>query len=143
MKVLVDTSAWVDFLNGYPSRERAALASLIAADDEICTCGVIVAEVFQGLKQDKGRKQLEGLFKKLVFLEPEGVDSYLRAATVYRALRSQGHAVRSTIDCLIAVLAERKAGATSWPVIEISRRSSVAASSKPGFLFSRTRCEGP
>ena len=106
MKVLVDTSAWVDFLNGYPSRERAALASLIAADDEICTCGVIVAEVFQGLKQDKGRKQLEGLFKKLVFLEPEGVDSYLRAATVHRALRSQGHTVRSTIDCLIAVLAE-------------------------------------
>ena len=31
MKVLVDTSAWVDFLNGYPSKERAALASLIAS----------------------------------------------------------------------------------------------------------------
>ena len=106
MKVLVDTSAWVDFLNGYPSKERAALASLIASDDEICTCGVIVAEVFHGLKQDKGRKQLEGLFRKLVFLEPRGVDPYLRAAAVYRTLRSQGHTVRSTIDCLIAVLAD-------------------------------------
>lgn len=106
MKVLVDTSAWVDFLNGYPSKERAALASLIGSDDEICTCGVIVAEVFQGLKQDKGRGQLEGLFRKLVFLEPSGVDAYFRAATVYRTLRSRGRTVRSTIDCLIAVLAD-------------------------------------
>ena len=106
MKVLVDTSVWVDFLNGYPSKERAALASLIGSDDEICTCGVIVAEVFQGLKQDKGRKELERLFRKLVFLEPARVDSYLRAAAVYRSLRGQGHTVRSTIDCLIAVLAE-------------------------------------
>jgi hypothetical protein len=62
--------------------------------------------VFQGLKQDKGRRQLEGLFRKLVFLETEGVDSYLRAAAVYRSLRSQGHTVRSTIDCLITVIAE-------------------------------------
>ncbi len=106
MKVLVDTSAWVDFLNGYPSKERAALASLIGSDDEICTCGVIVAEVFQGLKQDKGRKELERLFRKLVFLEPGRVDPYLRAADVYRSLRGRGHTVRSTIDCLIAVLAE-------------------------------------
>lgn len=106
MKVLVDTAAWIDFRNGYPSKERAALVSLIGSDDEICTCGVIVAEVFRGLKQDKGRKQLEGLFRKLAFLEPGGVDPYLRAAAVSRTLGSQGHPVRSTIDCLIAVLAD-------------------------------------
>lgn len=106
MKVLVDTSAWIDFLNGYPSKERAALASLLASDDEICTCGVIVAEVFQGLKQDKGRKKLETLFRKLVFLEAASVDSYLRAAALYRSLRGKNHTVRSTIDCLIAVLAD-------------------------------------
>lgn len=106
MKVLVDTSVWVDFLNGYPSKEHEALASLIASDDEIFTCGVIVAEVFQGLRQEKGRKGLERLFRKLLFLEPSGVGPYLRAAEVYRSLRGRGHTVRSTIDCLIAVLAE-------------------------------------
>jgi predicted nucleic acid-binding protein len=106
VRVLVDTSAWVDFLNGHPSKESAALASLIASEEEICTCGVIVSEVFQGLKRDKGRKDLEGLFRKLVFLEPSGVDVYLRAAGIYRNLRRLGHTVRSTIDCLIAVVAE-------------------------------------
>ena len=106
MKVLVDTSAWVDFLNGYSSPEAAALAELVAGRDEVCTCGIIVAEVFQGLRRDQGRGQLANLFRQLEFLEPSGVDLYLRAADVYSTLRRQGLTVRSTIDCVIAVLAE-------------------------------------
>lgn len=106
MRVLVDTSAWVDFLNGHPSKESTALASLIGSDEEICTCGVIVSEVFQGLKHGKGRKELERLFRKLEFLEPSGVEPYFRAAAIYRELRRLGHTLRSTIDCLIAVVAE-------------------------------------
>ena len=106
MRVLVDTSAWVDFFNGYPSSHRAALARLIADQQEICTCGVIVAEVSQGLRRDSGLAKLLALFRELTFLEASGIDLHLRAADVYRALRRQGHTVRSTIDCLIAVLAE-------------------------------------
>jgi predicted nucleic acid-binding protein len=106
VRALVDTSAWVDFLNGHPSSESTALSALIAGNDEICTCGVVVAEVFQGLRQDKGRRQLQGLFRKLVLLEPAGIDLYLRAAELYRTLRGRGITVRSTIDCAIAVLAE-------------------------------------
>jgi predicted nucleic acid-binding protein len=106
LKVLVDTSAWVDFLNGYPSPERTALADLVAGEHEICTCGVIVAEVFQGLRRDKETDKLQGLFKKLSFLEPSNIDLYLHANEIYRLLRQKGKTVRSTIDCLIAVLAE-------------------------------------
>ena len=106
MRVLVDTSVWVDFLNGHPSRESNLLSSLIASDVDICTCGVVVAEVFQGLRQNKGRKDLEKLFRKLIFLESGGFDPHLRAAELYRNLRARGRTVRSTIDCLIAILAE-------------------------------------
>ena len=106
MRVLVDTSVWVDFLNGHPSPESDLLTSLIASDADVCTCGVVVAEVFQGLRQDKGRKELEKLFRRLVFLEGIGFDPYLRAAELYRNLRARGRTVRSTIDCLIAILAE-------------------------------------
>lgn len=106
MKVLVDTSAWVDFLNGYASPERQAVAHLIASEDELCTCGLIVAEVFQGLRHEKKRDELQRLFGDLVLLEPTGIAPYLRAAEIYRGLRQRGITVRSTIDCLIAVLAE-------------------------------------
>ena len=106
MRVLVDTSAWVDFLNGHPSPERAVVHELFEGDDDLCTCGVVVAEVFQGLRRDRGRDELAALFRELTFLEPPGIDLYLRAAELYRELRRKGRTVRSTIDCLIAVLAE-------------------------------------
>ncbi|HEV8611843.1 MAG TPA: PIN domain-containing protein [Thermoanaerobaculia bacterium] len=106
MKILVDTSVWADFFNGYPSAQEKSLSRLIAGDDEIFTCGVVVAEVFQGLRRDKGRAEIVRLFRELVFVEPSGMDTYLRAADVYRTLRRRGVTVRSTIDCLIAVVAE-------------------------------------
>jgi len=106
LRVLVDTSAWVDFLNGYPSPERTALVELIAGQEEICTCGIVVSEVFQGLRRDRGRGELARLFSDLVFLEPSGIDLYFRAAEVYRALRRRGTTVRSTVDCVVATLAE-------------------------------------
>ena len=109
MRVLVDTSVWVDFFNGFPSAQSAALAELVAGEDELCTCGIIVAEVFQGLRRDKGRDELRSLFRQLVFLEPSGVDVYFHAADLYRALRKKGKTIRSTIDCLVASIAEENA----------------------------------
>jgi predicted nucleic acid-binding protein len=106
LKVLVDTSVWADFFNGYPSAEKKSLSRLIAGDDEIFTCGAVVAEILQGLRRDKGRAEIMRLFRELVFVEPSGIDTYLRAADVYRTLRRRGLTVRSTIDCLIAVVAE-------------------------------------
>lgn len=106
MKVLVDSSVWGDFFNDYPSREAKALGELIESEEEICTCGVVVAEVFQGLREGSIRNQVEELFRELTFLEAAGFSLYLKSAEVYRALRKRGKTIRSTIDCLIAVLAE-------------------------------------
>jgi predicted nucleic acid-binding protein len=107
LRVLVDTSAWADFLNGYASPEQAAIAELLDSDHEICTCGIIVAEVFQGLRRDKGRDEIAQLFREMTFLEATGIDLHLRAAEVYRGLRRKGKTIRSTIDCIIATLAEQ------------------------------------
>jgi predicted nucleic acid-binding protein len=106
LRILVDTSVWADFFNNHPSPEQRALADLFTSVHEICTCGVVVAEVFQGLHRDEGRARLAELFWDLTFLEPGDVDFYFRAADLYRALRRQGKTIRSTIDCIIAVLAE-------------------------------------
>jgi predicted nucleic acid-binding protein len=107
LRVLVDTSAWVDFLNGHPSPAATALTQLISGEDDVCTCGIVVAEVFQGLRREKTRDQIAELFGQLTFLEAAGIDLYFRAAEIYRSLRREGRTVRSTIDCLIAVIAEQ------------------------------------
>jgi predicted nucleic acid-binding protein len=106
MSVLVDTSAWVDYLNGFPSPAADALADLLQDDGDIFTCGIVVAEVFQGLRRDEERSEIQRSFEDLLFLEPSGIELYLRAAELYRSLREQGITVRSTVDCIIAALAE-------------------------------------
>jgi predicted nucleic acid-binding protein len=106
VRVLVDTSAWVEFFNGHASAEREAVSRLLEGEDDVCTCGVIVAEVLQGLRRDTSRSQVEDLFTQMTFLETIGISPYVRAAALYRSLRKRGVTVRSTIDCLVAVLAE-------------------------------------
>lgn len=103
MRVLVDTSAWAEFLNGSGSPEARAVDRLLAGEDDVCTCGLVAAEVFQGIKRD--REELERFFRKMTFLEPAGIETYLKAADLHRALRRRGITIRSTIDCFLAVLA--------------------------------------
>jgi predicted nucleic acid-binding protein len=105
MRVLVDTSAWVDYLNGQPTPAAAAIATVLEGSDDIYTCGIVVTEVFQGLRRDPGRAQLAQFFAQMTFLEPSGIDLYLKAAEVYRQLRERGITVRSTIDCLVVAIA--------------------------------------
>ncbi len=107
MRILVDTSAWADFLNGYRSPEQAAVAELLESEHDICTCGIIVAEVFQGLRRDKGRDDIARLFREMTFLETTGIDLHFRAAELCRALRKKGKTIRSTVDCIIATLADQ------------------------------------
>jgi predicted nucleic acid-binding protein len=102
----VDSSVWVDFFNGYDSPEHRALTDLLVSDHSICTCGVVVTEVFQGFRKPAGRERLADRFRDLDFLEAHGIDLHFRAADLYRALRERGKTIRSTIDCMIAVLAE-------------------------------------
>jgi predicted nucleic acid-binding protein len=108
VRVLVDTSAWADFLNGFPSPVADAVAELLGGDDDVCTCGIVVAEVFQGLRRPEGREAIRRSFEDLVFLEPSGIQLYLRAAGLYRGLRETGKTVRSTVDCIIAAIAEER-----------------------------------
>lgn len=111
MKVLVDTSVWVDFFNQYPSREADALAQLIADEVEIVTCGAVIAEFFQGIRRASSLTRLESHFRDMECLSPREPETYFAAAGLYRDLRAQGVTVRSTIDCLIACLAE---ASDSW-----------------------------
>ena len=101
-----------------PERDKIsradAVEALLRGDDEPCTCGIVVSEVFQGLRKDATRGLIEQSFRDMPFLEPADIDVYLRAAEVYRKLRERGVTIRSTVDCLIAAIAESP-DAPSWP----------------------------
>ena len=112
MRILVDSSAWIDFLNGVETVAGAAVESLLRGEteDQIATCGLVAAEVLQGLRRPGEFPRVQALFEDVDLREPKGLASYVRAADLFRKLREKGITVRSTIDCLIAVIAEENGG---------------------------------
>lgn len=128
MKVLIDSSAWIEFLNGSPSRTSDEVSKLLGDESEICTCGIVVTEVLQGLRREAGYPKVVELFADLTFCEAAGLGTYVRAAEVYRELRRRGITVRSTIDCLIAIIAEEQ------ECVILARDRDLAAISGSGLL---------
>jgi predicted nucleic acid-binding protein len=105
MSILVDTSVWIDFFNGYNSREAIVLAELIEQEIELFTCGVVAAEFLQGIKDTNTLIILERHFLDMRWLSPREPETYIAAAALFRELRTRGIMIRSIIDCLIAQLA--------------------------------------
>lgn len=106
--ILVDTSAWIEFLRdtGSPVCER--VDSLL--ESKIATCDAIRMEVLAGARDEPHARQLARLLDRATLLPTEPVD-YEAAAALYRYCRGKGRTVRKLIDCLIAAVAIR-AGAS-------------------------------
>lgn len=105
--MLVDTSVWIDFFNGYESSQAEHLASAIAEAEPIVIPGVVLTEILLGLKNDAEAERISTLLDAFdTVAEPTQAD-YVEAARIYRLCRAKGFTVRSTIDCLIAQLCIR------------------------------------
>jgi predicted nucleic acid-binding protein len=69
---------------------------------------IILCEVLQGVRDDATAKDVEQSLLKLEVFETGGGALAREAARNCRALRSRGHTVRKTIDCLIATFCLRE-----------------------------------
>lgn len=106
MRVLVDTSAWADFFSGHPSPHAEALARLLREEADVLTCGLVAAEVLQGIRRQESLAALQRHFREMEWLAPREPETYLEAANLYRQLRAEGVTIRSISACIIAKLAE-------------------------------------
>jgi len=105
--MLADTSAWVDYFNGHPSAEAEWLAHAIADNQPIILPGVVLTEILLGLKSEAEAERIALLLTAFDTAPSFDPADYLAAATIYRACRTHGYTVRSTIACLIAQLCLR------------------------------------
>ncbi|MEX0846952.1 MAG: PIN domain nuclease [Ilumatobacteraceae bacterium] len=102
--ILVDTSAWVEFLRGTGSPVCEAVDRLLA--DDLAVCDAISMELLAGARDERQLAQLRGLLARTTVL-PTGPADYELAAAMYRACRVRGETVRKLIDCLIGAVAVR------------------------------------
>jgi len=99
--ILVDTSVWIELLNRR-SGPRITETELL----EFATCGPVVQEVFEGLRDHPWAEAFRKAFLALPILSnPLPAETFLAAADVYREGRRKGYTIRSSIDCLIAAIA--------------------------------------
>lgn len=104
--VIVDTTVWVDYFRGVENSETEWLDTELVRQ-RLGLTDLILCEVLLGLRDDAAAKEVERSLLKLEVFDTGGVALAREAARNYRVLRSRGHTVRKTIDCLIATFCLR------------------------------------
>ncbi len=105
--VIVDTTVPVDYLQGARNAETDWLDAALGRQ-RLGLTDIILCEVLQSVRDDVAAKAVERALAKLVIFETGGLALARDAARNYRTLRSRGHTVRKTIDCLIATFCLRQ-----------------------------------
>ena len=108
---LIDSSAWIDYLQGADTRARTEVRDLLGAREALATSEPVVMELLAGAPNERALTQLQLLTGSLVMLGIEPNLDYVDAATIHRTVRRSGRTVRRLNDCVIAAVAMRH-GAT-------------------------------
>ena len=101
--ILVDTSAWVEFLRDTGSTTYDRVEALLGG--EIAVCDAILMEVLAGARDERHLHDLRRLLARATVL-PMEPRHHEEAAALFRLCRREGETVRKLIDCLIGALRE-------------------------------------
>jgi predicted nucleic acid-binding protein len=105
--ILVDSSAWVEFLRatGRPVHQR--LRAALREGAELACTDVVLMEILAGARDEPDRDRLRRLLFGFEFLAVDGPVDHESAADLYRLCRRGGETPRKLTDCLIAAVAIR------------------------------------
>jgi predicted nucleic acid-binding protein len=100
--IVVDTSVWIDVLNGVDSPPAMTCVGLIEDGRPVALTDIVFAEILQGLRSDDEAQMVERHLRAFPILRLDSLEDFSLAADLYRTARAQGITVRKTLDCLIA-----------------------------------------
>lgn len=98
--IVVDSSVWIDFLNGRNAPHVRRLRALLGTE-EIVVVDLMLCEVLQGLDSERAAREVEALLRRFEIVSMAGDAIATAAARNFRSLRRRGITVRKTIDLLI------------------------------------------
>jgi predicted nucleic acid-binding protein len=120
--ILVDTSAWTEYLRGTGSGAHFRLRELLAADAVLATTDVVHMELLAGARTETDDVQLRRMLAALEHVPVDPLD-WETAARLHRTCQRQGESVRSLTNCLVAAVAIR----IGAPVLAADREFVVLA----------------
>ena len=98
--IVVDSSVWIDFLNGRNAPHVRRLGMVLGAE-EVIVGDLMLCEVLQGLDSERAAQEVEALLRRFEIVPMAGDAIAIAAARNFRSLRRRGITVRKTIDLLI------------------------------------------
>lgn len=98
--IVVDSSVWIDFLNGRNLPHVRRLHALLGTS-EIIVGDLMVCEVLQGLENERAAREVESLLRCFDIVSMAGDAIAVAAARNFRSLRRRGITISKTIDLLI------------------------------------------
>lgn len=125
--MLVDTSVWVDYFNGYPSPQADCLAEAIDGALPIVIPGIVLTEILLGLRSDAEAARIADLLTAFDPAPDLVREDYIEAAVIYRQCRGRGYTIRFTVDCLIAQVCLRN----DYPLLSKDRDFKAIARCRP------------
>jgi predicted nucleic acid-binding protein len=125
--ILVDTSAWVEFLRGTGSPAHLRIRDELARSTPLVTTDVVVMEVLAGATGPDHLRRLRRLLTGCPLEPVRGLADFENAAALYRSCRTQGVAIRRLTDCVIAAVAIR----ARTPVLHADRDFDAIARCTP------------
>jgi predicted nucleic acid-binding protein len=118
--ILIDTSAWIEFLRGTDSEVSMRVDQLL--ESRTATTDPVIMEVLAGARNELDLRRLQALLGRSRNIACSPAD-FLAASEIRRATRAAGESVRGTLDCLIAAIAIRE----NVPVLHSDRDFEVIA----------------
>ena len=106
--ILVDTSAWIEYLRATDSSTHLRLRGALESRGRLATTGVVLLEVLSGARDERHADDLRRLLDRCRYLPFTEPSDHEAALGIYRACRSAGQAVRSLSDCLVVGVAIRE-----------------------------------
>ena len=103
--MIVDTSAWVEYLRETGSPTHLALRAGVLDGQPIMIPAPVVTELLFGSTSEAEAAELFRFLSRFEILEPDSLAVYRSATQIYRICRRAGFTIRSTVDCLVAATA--------------------------------------
>ncbi len=103
--ILIDTSAWIEYLRDTGSPSCLRVSELLAGDIPIATCDTVMMEIMAGPTSEYAANELMRLLDRCRFYPARPVFDSTGAATIHRSCRRAGFTPRRLNDCLIAGIA--------------------------------------
>ena len=98
--ILVDTSVWIDYLNGKQVWQTDALDNILSKE-WVLIGDIILAEILQGFDKDSDYKKAKEALDIFECINIGGKKLAVKSASNFRFLRSKGVTIRKTVDMLI------------------------------------------